>query len=109
MAAHQFDIFDDDNFESEVLNRGGLTVVDFWAEWCVPCRQLSRLLEQIAGEIPGGIRIGKVNADENPALVERFAVRSIPALLFFKDGRLIDMRTGVDRKQVIRKAIEAHI
>ena len=108
MAAHQFEIFDDGNFETEVLSRSGLTVVDFWADWCVPCKQMSRLLEQIAGEIPGGVRIGKVNADENPALVERYAVRAIPALLFFKDGKLVETRTGVDRKQVIRKAIEVH-
>src|SRR5512146_343428 len=108
MAGRQFEVFDDGNFETEVLNREELTVVDFWAEWCVPCKQMSRLLEEIAGEIPGGVRIGTVNADENPALVERYVVRAVPALLFFKDGKLVEARSGVDRKQVIRKAIEAH-
>lgn len=109
MASAEFAEFDEGNFDAGVLGRPGVTVVDFWAEWCVPCRQMSRLLEQLAGELPAQVVIGKVDADRNRGLVERYGVRGIPALLIFKDGALVDSRTGVDRKQVLKKAIEAHV
>lgn len=104
----EFPEFDEGNFDERVLRRTGLTVVDFWAEWCVPCKQMARLLGELAGELPAGVLVGKVDADRNRALVERYGVRGIPALLFFKDGALVEMRTGVDRRQVLKKAIEAH-
>jgi len=103
-----FSEFDESNFDEQVLRRPGLTLVDFWAEWCVPCKQMARLLGELAGELPAGVLVGKVDADRNRALVERYGVRGIPALLFFKDGALVEARTGVDRKQVLKKAIEAH-
>ena len=108
LAGTEFPQFDEGSFEEQVVRRPGLTVVDFWAEWCVPCRQMARLLEELAGELPAGVLIGKVDADRNRALTERYGVRGIPALLFFKDGVLVETRTGVDRRQVLRKAIEAH-
>jgi len=104
----EFPEFDDQNFDDAVLRRPGLTVVDFWAEWCVPCKQMARLLDGLASELPAGVVVGKVDADRNPALVERYGVRAIPSLLFFKDGALVESRTGVDRRQVLKKAIEAH-
>jgi thioredoxin 1 len=103
-----FSILTADNFETEVLARPGLTVVDVWSPSCVPCRQLSRLLGQLATELPESVRIGTVNADENAALVTRYDVRSVPTLLFFKNGAIVETRTGVDRRQVLKKAIEAH-
>lgn len=103
-----FPEFDERNFDEAVLRRPGLTVVDFWAEWCVPCKQMARLLDGLAGELPTSVLVGKVDADRNPALVERYGVRAIPSLLFFKDGALVEARTGVDRRQVLKKAIEAH-
>jgi len=109
LAGARFAEFDEVNFDAGVLQRAGVTVVDFWAEWCVPCKQMSRILEQLAEELPAGVVIGKVDADRNRALVDRYGVRGIPALLIFKDGVLVDTRTGVDRKQVLKKAIEAHI
>lgn len=109
MASAQFAEFDEGNFDARVLQRPGLTVVDFWAEWCVPCKQMSRILEQLAGELPAEVVIGKVDADRNRALVDRYGVRGIPALLIFKDGVLVDTRSGVDRKQVLKKAIQAHV
>jgi thioredoxin 1 len=108
LAETGFPEFDESSFEREVLQRPGLTIVDFWAEWCVPCKQMTRLLGEMAGELPEGVRIGKVDADSNRALVERYGVRAIPSLLFFKDGEVVETRTGVDRKQVLKKAIEAH-
>ena len=109
MAGDGFPAFDEANFESEVIAREGLTVVDFWAEWCVPCKQMTKVLGRLAPDLPGDVRIGKVNADENPGLMERYGVKGIPTLLFFKGGELVESRTGVDRPQVIRKAIEAHL
>lgn len=109
LASAQFKEFDEGNFDARVLRRPGVTVVDFWAEWCVPCRQMTRILGDLAGELPPQVVIGKVDADRNPALVERYGVRGIPTLLIFKDGTLVDARTGVDRKQVLRKAIETHV
>jgi len=103
-----FLVFDAANFEAEVLARRGLTVVDVWSPSCVPCRQLSRLLGALATELPDGVRIGTVNADENAALVARYDVRSVPTLLFFKNGAIVETRTGVDRRQVLKKAIETH-
>jgi thioredoxin 1 len=108
MAGSTFPDFDEGNFEREVLQRPGLTVVDFWAEWCVPCKQMTRLLGELADELPEGVLVGKVDADSNRALVERYGVRAIPSLLFFKGGEVVETRTGVDRRQVLKKAIEAH-
>jgi thioredoxin 1 len=108
MSGADFAIFDAANFDAQVLRRRGLTLVDFWSESCIPCRQLSRILEQLAGEIPGSVLIGKVDSDRNPDLLARFGVRGVPALLFFKDGELVETRTGVDRRQVLKKSVELH-
>lgn len=109
MAGNAFPVFDDANFDAQVLARGGLTVVDFWSETCVPCRQLTRVLEQLAEEIPATVVIGKVDSDKNPGLMARYNVRAVPSLLFFKDGALVETRTGVERKQVLKKSVEAHV
>jgi len=108
LTGREFPEFDEGNFDAQVLRRPGLTVVDFWAEWCVPCKQMARMLGEMADELPEGVLVGKVDADSNRTLVERYGVRAIPSLLFFKDGALVEMRTGVDRRQVLKKAIEAH-
>lgn len=107
-VSSEFPEFDEDSFDAQVLQRPGLTIVDFWAEWCVPCKQMTRLLGEIAGDLPEGVLVGKVDADHNRTLVERYGVRAIPTLLFFKGGEVVETRTGVDRKQVLKKAIEAH-
>jgi thioredoxin len=108
MSEAGFPVFDQANFDAEVLARPGLTVVDVWSPSCVPCRQLSRLLGALATELPAGVRIGTVNADENAALLARYHVRGVPTLLFFKNGAVVETRTGVDRRQVLKKAIETH-
>lgn len=109
MKAPEFATLDDANFDASVLARPGVSVVDVWSETCIPCRQMTRLLQLLATEIPPHVLIGQIDADRNPALVARYGVRGLPTLLLFKDGALVETRTGIDRKQVLRKAIEAHL
>ena len=108
MNTDGFFVLDDANFEASVLARAGVSVVDFWSATCIQCRQMTRLLRQIADEIPPDVLIGQVDADSNLALVARYHVRGLPTLLLFKDGSLVETRTGIDRRQVLRKAIESH-
>ena len=108
MSQDEFAVFDDSNFEAAVLERDGLTVVDFWSETCVPCRQLKKVLGQVAEDMPEGVVIGTVNGDENHELLAKYGVRGFPTLLFIKNGEVVETRTGVDRKQVIKKTIEEH-
>ena len=108
MSGGAFPAIDESNFETEVTARKGLVLLDFWNEGCVPCRQLSRVLTELSPSLPAGVRIATINAAENPALVRRFDVRSVPTLVFLRDGTVVDTRTGVDRKQVIRKIVDAH-
>jgi thioredoxin 1 len=107
MSTDAFPAIDDASFDAQVLARAGVSVIDFWSASCIPCKQMTRLLQQVAVEIPADVLIGQVDADHNPALVERYGVRSLPTLLLFKDGALKETRTGIDRKQVIKKAIES--
>ena len=100
--------FDDKTFDKEVLAAEGLVLVDFWGEQCVSCNQLRKVLTQLAAEVPDSVRIGAVNATANPDLAVRYGVRGVPALLFFKKGAIVDMRTGVDRRQVLKKLVESH-
>jgi len=108
MAEDDFDAWNDQNFDAEVLKRPGLTMVDFWSEGCVPCKHLTRVLKELATEIPFDVHIGTVKVNDNPSLSERFGVRGTPTLLFFKDGAVVETRTGVDRRQVLKKLVEAH-
>lgn len=108
MSEGDFAVWTEANFEAEVLARPGLAVVDFWSDGCAPCRQLSRVLGEVARDAPAGVRFGTVKVEENPALVDRFSVRAAPTLLFVKDGAVVETRTGVDRRQVLKKIVETH-
>ncbi len=108
MAQEGLAEFNVQNFDSQVLERAGLTVVDFWSQTCVPCRQLAKVLKQLASEVPDSVQIGTVKAEENIGLFDRYGIRSTPTLLFFKDGDLVETRTGVDRRQVLKKVVEQH-
>lgn len=108
MSGNDYAEFTEANFDEAVIGRDGLTVVDFWSTTCAPCRQLSKVLDQLKPDLPDGVVIGKVNADENIGLMERFGVRAMPTLLFIKGGDVVETRTGVDRRQVLKKIIETH-
>ena len=108
MTGSEFVAFDESNFDEAVLDRPGLTVVDFWSTTCAPCKQLAKVLTQLQPELPDNVVIGKVNADENLGLLQRFGVQAMPTLLFIKDGQVVETRTGVDRRQVLKKIIETH-
>ncbi len=99
----------DDNFTAEVEQAKGLVVVDFWATWCGPCQIIAPILEQLAGEYDGRLKLAKLDVDENQRTSMRFNIRSIPSVLFFKDGKHVDTIVGALPKQAFVQKIEAHL
>jgi len=97
----------DQNFETEVLQGPVPVVVDFWAEWCGPCKFVAPVLDELAVEYDGRVKVTKLNVDENPSMSARFQVRSIPTILFFKDGEMVDQVIGAASKADLKKRFEA--
>ena len=91
----------DDTFEADVLQASKPVLVDFWAEWCGPCKQIGPALDQIAEELAGHVTIAKVNIEESPATPSRYGVRGIPTMMLFKDGHMASMKVGAMPKQKI--------
>src|SRR5881275_2031366 len=98
---------DESNFDREVNQSEKAVIVDFWAEWCGPCKMIAPLLDEIAREKSGSVKVAKVNVDENQSLSLKFNIRAIPALLLFKGGQLRDQVTGVTSKKDLLNRIEA--
>ena len=99
----------DDNFQSEIAGSAGLSMVDFWAVWCGPCRLVGPIVEQLADEYPGQVKVGKLDVDHNPRTASQFNVRSIPTIMFFKDGRVVDTVVGAVPKPVLERKIQEHL
>ena len=101
--------FTDANFQSTVLDSDKLTVIDFWAEWCGPCRMVGPVVEEIAKEYDGKAIVGKVNVDNNPGISMKFGIRNIPALLFFKNGEIVDKQIGAVPKSILAGKLAAQL
>jgi thioredoxin 1 len=100
--------FTDNNFQETAL-AGGLSLVDFWAEWCGPCRLIGPIVEDLAKEYDGQVKIGKLNVDHNPEVAMKYGIRSIPTLLLIKDGEVVDKHVGTATKATLKDKITAHL
>ena len=107
MASEKVKTFTDNNFDDETSK--GVVLVDFWAEWCGPCRRLSPTVDALASEFDGRATVAKLNVDENPNVPGRYAVRGIPTLLLFKEGQLAETIVGLRAKEDIAQMIERHL
>jgi thioredoxin 1 len=101
--------YTDDNFQTDVLASDKLTVVDFWAEWCGPCRAIGPVIEELSKEYDGKVNIGKLNVDLNSQVPSKYGITSIPAILFIKNGEVVDKLVGAQPKGNFVKRIEANI
>jgi thioredoxin 1 len=99
----------DNEFESEVINSKLPVLIDFWAEWCGPCRMLSPILDQLSEEMEGKVKIVKMNIDENPETPSKFGVRGIPTMLLFKEGKQIATKVGVQPKNALQEWINSSL
>ena len=98
--------FTDSNFQEVVLDSEGLKVVDFWAEWCGPCKLIGPIIEELANDYDGRVTVGKLNVDHNPEVSMKYGIRSIPTILFIKDGQVVDKLVGAASKQTLASKIE---
>ena len=109
MITNSVENVNDTTFESQVESVAGLTIVDFWVPWCAPCRLLAPTIERLAEEYQGRVTISKFNVDDGPVTAARFRIRSIPSLLFFRDGENIDTVVGVESHEALVARIEGHL
>ena len=109
MAANNVQTFTDGNFDDTVLKSTGPVLVDFWAEWCGPCKRLGPTVDALAADYAGKVTVGKLNVDENPSVSEKFGIRGIPTLLLFKGGQVVESVVGAAGKDDLKKVIDRHI
>lgn len=100
--------FKDASFQTDVLESDKLTIVDFWAQWCGPCLALAPTIDALAKDYEGKVKVGKLNVDENPDTAAKFGIRSIPTILFMKNGEVVDKLVGAQPKQVFEQTIAKH-
>jgi len=99
----------DDGFETDVLQASGLVLVDFWAEWCGPCKMIAPVLDDIADEYEGKVTVGKLNIDQNSGTPPKYGVRGIPTLLLFKDGEMVDTKVGALSKTQLKEFLDKNL
>ena len=100
--------FTDDNFQESALETDSLVVADFWAVWCGPCKMIAPIIDEMAEEYKGSVVIGKVDVDNNPQVASKYSIRSIPTILFIKNGEIVDKHVGVISKQALKEKIETN-
>ena len=109
MASENVQTLTDANFEQTVNHTPQPVLVDFWAEWCGPCRRLAPTVEELAGHYDGKVLVGKLNVDENPNTAFKFSIRGIPTLLLFKGGQVVEQVVGLADKDSLKKVIDKHV
>ena len=109
MASYKVQTFTKDNFETSVIQAGTPVLVDFWADWCGPCKQLGPTVDSLATDYDGRVTVGKLNVDENPEVAGRFSIRGIPTLLLFKDGEVVDTVVGVAEGAKLKQMLDKHL
>jgi len=109
MATDSVQTFTDGNFDDSVLKSSAPVLVDFWAEWCGPCKRLAPTVDALAVDYAGKVTFGKLNVDENPNVSFKFQIRGIPTLLLFKDGQVVESVVGLAQKDDLKKVIDKHI
>ncbi len=101
--------FTDSNFKQEVLNAKGLIMVDFFAVWCGPCKMMAPAVERLAESYKGKVKIGKLDVDENNETSSQYEIQSIPTIIFFKDGKLVDKLVGFQSEEALKKKLDTHL
>jgi thioredoxin 1 len=109
MASENVQTLTDNNFDQSVIKAEKPVLVDFWAEWCGPCRRLAPTVEELATDFQGRVVVGKLNVDENPGTASRFSIRGIPTLLLFKGGQIVEQVVGLADKASLARLIDKHV
>ena len=109
MANDNVQTFTDGNFDDNVLKSNGPVLVDFWAEWCGPCKRLAPTVDALATDYAGKVTVGKLNVDENPNVSFKFQIRGIPTLLLFKGGQVVESVVGLAGKDELKQVLDKHI
>jgi len=102
-------VFSDGNFEDQVIKSGSPVLVDFWAEWCAPCKRLGPTVDALAADYAGKVVVGKLNVDDNPNTPGQYGIRGIPTLLLFKGGQVVESVVGLVQKDDLKKVIDRHL
>ncbi len=109
MASEKVQTLTDGNFYQSVIKAAQPVLVDFWAEWCGPCRRLAPTVDELATDYDGKVVVGKLNVDDNPNVASRYSIRGIPTLLLFKGGEIVEQVVGLADKTALKKLLDKHV
>jgi thioredoxin 1 len=109
MASEKVQTLTDGNFDQSVIKAAQPVLVDFWAEWCGPCRRLAPTVDELATDYDGRVVVGKLNVDDNPNVASRYSIRGIPTLLLFKGGEIVEQVVGLADKSSLKKLLDKHV